>query len=87
MLKVYSKTNCSACDKAKALLKRYNVPYDELLIDMDNDAKEFVLSEGHRQVPQLYYKDKLFVIGGYLGLMKMTESEIKTILYGTLKSN
>jgi glutaredoxin len=83
MLKVYSKSNCPACDKAKALLKRYNVEYEELLIDKSNEAKEFVLAEGHRQVPQLYYKDKLFVVGGYLGLMKMTEYEIKAILYGT----
>lgn len=83
MLKVYSKTNCPACDKAKALLKHYDVPYEEFLIDKSSEAKEFVLSEGHRQVPQLYYKDKLFVQGGYLGLVKMTEDEIKAILYGT----
>ena len=83
MLKVYSKTNCPACDKAKTLLQRYGIEYEEMLIDKSTEAKEFVLFEGHRQVPQLYFKDKLFVVGGYLGLVKMTEDEIKAILYGT----
>lgn len=82
MLTVYSKTNCPACVNAKNLLNKYSIEFKEVKIDEDQAAKDFVLSEGHRQVPQIYNGNKLFVQGGWLGLMKMSESEIRTILYG-----
>lgn len=83
MLTVYSKNNCPACSQAKALLKKYEIPFDEAMIDNDSSAKEFVLSEGHRTVPQIYKGKDLFVAGGYLGLVKMSEEDIKAILYGS----
>lgn len=82
MLTVYSKTSCPACLKTKTLLSGYNIPYNEVLVDKDEAAKEFVLSEGHRILPQIYNGKELFVVGGYLGLVKMSEDEIKAILYG-----
>lgn len=86
MLKVYSKTNCPACVNAKNLLDRYEIPYDEVKIDHDEQAKQFILSEGHRQVPQIYNGDKVFVEGGWLGLVKMSKEQINSILYGELKA-
>lgn len=83
MLTVYSKTNCPACVNAKNLLTKYNINFNEVKIDENPEAKEFVLAEGHRQVPQIYNGDELFVQGGWLGLMKMSESDIRNILYGT----
>ena len=77
MLTVYSKANCPFCDQAKNLLKLKNIAYEEVRIDQDPAAREFVMSEGHRTVPQIYKDGKVFVQGGYQGLSKLTEDELK----------
>lgn len=77
MLTVYSKLNCPFCVQAKNLLERWSVPYTEVRIDEDADAKEFVVAQGHRTVPQIYKDGKVFVEGGYQGLSKLTEQQIK----------
>ena len=77
MLKVYSKENCTYCTQAKKLLESKNIEYQEVRIDIDNSAREFLLSEGHRTLPQIYLDDSLFVVGGYQGLVKMSDQEIK----------
>lgn len=82
MLTVYSKTNCPACVNTKVLLEKYQIPFEEVNMDKDQTAKEFIISEGHRQAPQIYKGKDVFIQGGYLGLMKMTESDIKKLLYG-----
>lgn len=83
MLTVYSKTNCPACINAKVLLDKYGIKYEEINMDENQEAKEFIISEGHRQAPQIYKGKDVFVQGGYLGLIKMTETEVKKLLYGT----
>jgi glutaredoxin 3 len=77
MLTVYSKNNCPFCTQAKNLLTLKNIPFKEVKIDEDVIAKEFILSEGHRTVPQIYQDNKLFVQGGYQGLSKLTEEQLK----------
>lgn len=77
MLTVYSKNNCPFCTQAKNLLTLQGVEFEEIKIDETPEAREFVLSEGHRTVPQIYKDGVLFVQGGYQGLSKLTEEEIK----------
>ncbi len=77
MLTVYSKNNCPFCTQAKSLLKSKNVDFREVKIDEDVSAKDFVLGHGHRTVPQIYLGDKLFVEGGFQGLSKLTEDQLK----------
>ncbi len=77
MLTVYSKANCSFCDQAKSLLKLKNIAFEEIRVDENPDARQFIVSEGHRTVPQIYKDGKLFVQGGYQGLARLTESELK----------
>jgi len=77
MLTVYSKANCAFCVQAKNYLKQKNIDFDEVRIDEDSKAKEFILGEGHRTVPQIYYNGQLFVEGGFQGLVKLTEEQIK----------
>ena len=77
MLTVYSKNNCPFCVQAKNLLQLKGIEYEEIKIDEVPEAREFVLSEGHRTVPQIYKDGTLFVQGGYQGLSKLTESELK----------
>ena len=77
MLQVYSKKNCPFCDQAKALLKSRDVAFEEIKIDEDDSAKEFILAEGHRTVPQIYKDGKPFVQGGFQGLSKLSQEDFK----------
>lgn len=80
MLTIYSKNNCPYCVQAKNLLTKKNIMFEEVKIDENLEAKQFILEQGHRTVPQIYYKGKLFVEGGFTGLAKLTEIELKTKL-------
>lgn len=84
-LKVYSKENCSFCGQAKRLLESKNISYQEVRIDLDSEAREFVLSRGHRTVPQLYLDDQLFVEGGFQGLAKLSDQQLKEKLNVSIK--
>lgn len=77
MLTVYSKNNCPFCVKATGLLDLKGIKYEVIKIDEDAAAREFVLSEGHRSVPQIYKDGKLFVEGGFQGLQKLSDEELK----------
>jgi glutaredoxin 3 len=79
MITVYSKNNCPFCVQAKNLLKIKGIDYTEIKIDENAVAKEFVLSEGHRTVPQLYKDGKLLVEGGYQGLAKQPAEFFETL--------
>jgi glutaredoxin 3 len=72
MITIYSKNNCPFCDKAKGLLKLKGIAYTEVKIDEVPEAREFVVAEGHRTVPQIYQDGKLLVEGGYTGLARQT---------------
>jgi len=76
MLTIYSKAACSHCDQAKAYLKSKDIAFEEVRIDLDQSAREFIVSEGHRTVPQIYKDGKLFVKGGFQGLRALNESEL-----------
>ena len=76
MLTVYSKTVCPYCVQAKNYLKQKNINFREVNIEQDDQAREFIQSQGHRTVPQIYLAGKIFVEGGWAGLSKMTAEEI-----------
>lgn len=77
MLTVYSKNHCPFCDKAKHLLTTKNIDFKVVNIDEDSDAREWLIAQGHRTAPQLYIDDRLFVEGGYQGLEKLSDDELK----------
>lgn len=81
MITIYSKNNCQFCEKAKGLLDLKGVPYEVIKIDEVPEAREFLMAEGHRAVPQIYQDGKLLVEGGYTGLAKQTD-EFFRILKG-----
>ena len=62
---VYSKDYCPYCVKAKNLLTKKGVAFEE--IDITNDLKKqeemLAKAEGRRTVPQIFINDKS--IGGY----------------------
>lgn len=79
MITVYSKKNCPFCDQAKALLKMKGKEYIEVKIDEDAEARDFVVGQGHRTVPQIYQDGKLLVEGGFQGLKSLTEDQWNSI--------
>jgi len=81
MIKIYSKTTCPYCDQAKQLLETYGFEYEAINIESDPEAREFVLSEGHRSVPQIYVNDKLLE-GGFSGLQKAGREGVQALLEG-----
>ena len=74
MITIYSKANCPQCTNAKALLKSYDIEFEDVRIDEDVNGREFVLGEGHKSVPQFYVKRTYF--GGFKDLTSMTREQI-----------
>lgn len=77
MITLYSKTVCPYCVNAKNYLKSKNIEFREINIEQDAEAREFILAEGHRTVPQIYYGGRLLIEGGWTGLSKMSADEIR----------
>jgi glutaredoxin 3 len=73
MITVYSKNNCPFCVQAKSLLQLKGVDFEEVKIDESSEAREFIVGEGHRTVPQIYQDGKLLVEGGFQGLKKQSD--------------
>lgn len=76
MITIYSKAGCPQCDSAKTLLKEWEIDYKEVRIDIDNEAREFVLGEGHRSVPQLYVGRYLLIENGLSGLRTLSAKTV-----------
>jgi len=79
MITVYSKNNCAFCVQAKNLLASKGIEFQEVKIDENTDARDFILAEGHRTVPQIYQDGKLLVEGGFNGLRKQSEEFFQTL--------
>lgn len=68
---VYCTGDCPICDKAKALLKKWNIAYHEHRIDQNKDTlrEMFELTSGARTVPQITVDGKW--IGGFSELTEL----------------
>ena len=68
---VYSTGICPICEKAKAALTRWDIPFREVRIDLDRAAlREFVAAtNGARSVPQIIIDGKH--IGGFSELTEL----------------
>ena len=70
-VKVYSTGVCPFCQKAKQLLQKWSIPYEEVRIDQDKNAlREFAqVTNGARTVPQIVIDGKC--IGGFTELTEL----------------
>ena len=57
-------------------MTKKGIEFQVVRIDEVTEAREFLMSEGHRSVPQIYNGDELFVEGGYQGLVGLSEDEL-----------
>ena len=67
---IYTSSLCGFCYRAKSLLKRKNILFEEIDIDLDlNKRSEMIKkSSGRTSVPQIFYKN--LHIGGCDELFK-----------------
>lgn len=84
MLTVYTKNNCGYCMQAKNLLRNRDIEFKEVNIETDEEARDFVIAEGHRTMPQIYEGTELFVEGGFQGLKEKLDNQVDTTQLGTL---
>lgn len=64
---VYTINNCGYCTAAKSLLKEKSLPFQEINITNDQDARiALVMKTHHRTMPQIFIDDVF--IGGYTEL-------------------
>jgi len=80
-VKVYSTGHCPLCQKTKALLEKWRIPYDEVRIDLDAALRrEFLeVTNGARTVPQIVIDGKC--IGGFTELTELhMEGELDTLV-------
>ena len=70
---IYTSSLCGFCYRAKSLLKKRNIPFDEIDIDLDFKKRSEMLkkSNGKTSVPQIFYKN--CHIGGCDDLYKLEE--------------
>lgn len=70
-VKIYSTGTCPICDKAKALLQKWRIPYEEYRVDQNQGAlKEMLKLTNHaRTVPQIAIDEKW--IGGFSELTEL----------------
>jgi glutaredoxin len=56
-LTLYTQDDCHYCKVLKKKLSDWNYHYREINVSYDLFAKDFLKSEGHRTVPQLYWNN------------------------------
>jgi glutaredoxin 3 len=81
-VKVYSTTFCPYCDRAKALLRKRDVAFQEIDVSSDAETRAWLVkaSGGRRTVPQIFIDDK--PIGGSDELHALDRSgELEKLLH------
>ena len=82
-MQIYSRPTCPYCQKAKILLQKHSIEYEEINILKSRDKEREMLerSEGRRTVPQIFIRD--VPIGGYSELRELEKSgQLKNLVLG-----
>ncbi|MES2218039.1 MAG: glutaredoxin 3 [Pseudomonadota bacterium] len=70
---MYTKSYCSYCDRAKALLNNKQLAYTEIRVDLDSaKLSEMIKLSGRRSVPQIFINNQ--AIGGFDDLALLAKS-------------
>jgi glutaredoxin 3 len=81
-VKLYTKSNCPYCVRAKALLGRKGVAFEEIDVEGRDDLRVWLVeATGQRTVPQIFAGERS--LGGYSDLAALDASgELDPILRG-----
>ncbi len=72
-VRVYTTDYCGYCDRAKALLEKLSVPFEEIDVTDDPEARRrLVAATGLRTVPQIFLGEQS--IGGFTDLLALVRS-------------
>lgn len=71
---VYTKDYCPYCDRAKELLSRKNIAFDEIHLSSERpqEIEELMNRTKHRTVPQIFIGEKF--VGGFTELSQLEQS-------------
>lgn len=60
----YSTDWCGDCVRSKALLKKHNISFNEINVDKDLEANEYikVLQNQQRRIPTIVFEDDTFLV-------------------------
>ncbi len=80
-VQLYTTQTCPFCLRAKALLKKKDVPFEEIDVSHDEAKRTWLVSaSGMRTVPQIFIDDK--PIGGFDELHALDQSgELEKLLH------
>jgi len=81
-VKLYTKSNCPYCVRAKALLGRKGVAYEEIDVEERDDLRGWLVeTTGQRTVPQVFVGERS--LGGYSDIAALdARGELDPILRG-----
>ncbi|UGO52513.1 glutaredoxin [Enterococcus phage KEF1] len=65
MITVYTKNNCASCTFTKRKLQELGVNYQEINVDEDLSALEYLMECGFRSLPVVFKDDEPIVTGGF----------------------
>lgn len=71
-LTIYTKPNCPNCDQAKMLLETRGIVYTTVNVAEIPSAREFLVDQGLRSVPQIF-DGTILLPGGFQGLVSQPE--------------
>lgn len=72
-VKVYSTSYCGYCQRAKLLLERNKIPFEEIDVESDDEKRQWLVQvTGQKTVPQIFFDDE--PIGGYSDLQALENS-------------
>ena len=60
----YTTDWCGDCVRSKALLKRLNLAFNEINVDLNEDANEYIktLQVNQRRIPTIVFEDESFLV-------------------------
>ena len=80
MITLYSKPNCPYCTIAKQYLEKHEFEFEVIDIMENNEAREFLMAEGHRTMPQIYHNGKLLIEGGGMALQRLQPEYVRELI-------
>jgi glutaredoxin 3 len=81
-VKIYTKHNCPFCVRAKALLGKKGVAYQEIDVEADDQLRTWLVeATGQRTVPQIFVGERS--LGGYSDLDALDrQGQLEPLLRG-----
>jgi glutaredoxin len=76
MIEIYSRENCSYCDRAKALMRDRQIPFVEYKLDVDFTREHLLEMYSEAKTFPVIIVDGFF-IGGYTELVVQLNEEVK----------